>query len=135
MDKGALDNQMKCSKIWNIVISSIFVVLAITVIIGFGTYKYKHTFTIDKWNTNPKDRYKIVSDMIEKYDIIGMTEPVIAELLGKEDSEQSSFKISREVFHPDSTLVYYLSVDLMDNNWLIISIENGIAVSYCIDVT
>lgn len=135
MNNGSLEKQAKYLKAWKVVIFSIIIILTIAIIAGITIYKYEHTFTISKWNENIKDRYKIVSNMLEKHDIIGMSELDIIELLGEEDSKQSSFKISREVFSPEETLVYYLGVDLIDDNWLIISIENGVAVSYCIDVT
>ena len=73
--------------------------------------------------------------MLGKYQLIGMSESDVIQLLGEEDSDQTSFKISRKYFPPDSTLVYYLGVDFMDNNWLILSINDGIVTEYCLDVT
>ena len=62
--------------------------------------------------------------------------PDVIQILGEEDScEQTSFKISRKYFPPDSTLVYYLGVDFMDNNWLILSVDDGTVVEYCLDVS
>ena len=135
MNNGSLEKEEKELKAWNMAIVSIIVILTIASITGITIYKYEHTFTTSKWNEDVHDRYKIVSNMLEKHNIIGMSESDIIGLLGAEDSEQSSFKISREVFPPDTTLVYYLGVDYMDDCWLIISIENGVAVSYCIDIT
>lgn len=73
--------------------------------------------------------------MLNKHKLVGMSEPDIIELLGDEDSEQSSFKISKEYFPPETTIVYFLGVDYMDFCWLIISLEDGVVRSYCIDVT
>ena len=56
-------------------------------------------------------------------------------MLGEEDSDRSSFKITRKKFPPDTTLVYYLGVDFMDARWLIISLADGIVYEYCIDVS
>ena len=128
-----IDKQIKSLKLY--VILSIMIALVLAIISVTMLYKYKHTFTINKWSANIEDRHKIVSNMTKKYDIIGMREQDIIKLLGKEDSEKSSFKISTEIFPPDTTLVYYLGVDYMDDEWLIISIQNGVAVSYCIDIT
>ena len=130
-----IDKQIKSLKLRNTVILSIMIALVIAIISVTMLYKYKHTFTINKWNENIEDRHKIVSNITKKYDIIGMNEQDIIKLLGKEDSEKSSFKMSTEIFPPDTTLVYYLGVDYMDDEWLIISIQNGVAVSYCIDIT
>lgn len=41
--------------------------------------------------------------------------------------------ISRQSFPPDSVLVYYLGVDCMDNNWLILSVDGGIVTEYWLD--
>lgn len=130
-----IDKQIKSLKLRNTVILSIMIALVIAIISVTMLYKYKHTFTINKWNENIEDRHKIVSNITKKYDIIGMNEQDIIKLLGKEDSEKSSFKMSTEIFPPDTTLVYYLGVDYIDDEWLIISIQNGVAVSYCIDIT
>ncbi|MDO4541147.1 MAG: hypothetical protein Q4B48_08695 [Syntrophomonadaceae bacterium] len=137
MNKDIYEKQMKREKRCKIITISISIFFIVTVLAVFGVYKYNHTFTPQRWSTDLENRYKMVSDMLRKNEIIGMSESDITELLGQEDSEQSSFKIrgSREVFSPESTLVYYLGVDFMDNNWLVVSIENGVAVSYCIDVT
>ena len=65
-----------------------------------------------------------------------MTEAEVISLLGNEDNnEQTSFKISRDTYPPEQTLVYYLGVTSMDNNWLVISLENGVVTDYCMDVT
>ena len=130
-----IDKQIKSLKLRNTVILSIMIVLVLAIISVTMLYKYKHTFTINKWNENIEDRHKIVSNITKKYDIIGMNEQDIIKLLGKEDSEKSSFKMSTEIFPPNTTLVYYLGVDYIDDEWLIISIQNGVAVSYCIDIT
>ena len=74
--------------------------------------------------------------MLSKYEIVGMTEKEITELLGEEyDDAPESFKYPRGEFPDESTLTYYLGVDFMDNNWLIITIEDGKATSYEIGLT
>lgn len=73
--------------------------------------------------------------MLGKYQLIGMSESDIIQMLGEEDSNQTLFKISRKYFPSDTTLVYYLGVDYMDTEWLILSINDGIVTEYCIDVT
>ena len=47
----------------------------------------------------------------------------------------ASFKLSDKNYPPESTLVYHLGVEYMDNMWLIISISDGIVAEYLIDVT
>ena len=121
----------RCNKI----IFAVFICLLLISVFAFCTFKSQHTFSKSKWDTNKENRYKIVNDMLGKYQLIGMSESDVIQLLGEEDSDQTSFKISRKYFPPDSTLVYYLGVDFMDNNWLILSINDGIVTEYCLDVT
>ncbi len=76
--------------------------------------------------------------MLEKYELIGMTEKEVYSLLGEEENyanAKTSFKISKTYFDPGNTIVYYLGVDYMDDRWLIISLEKGIVSGCCIDVT
>ncbi len=120
----------------NQIIFAVFTCLLLIVVFAFCVFKYQHTFSKSKWDENKEDRYKIVNDMLGKYQLIGMSESDVIQLLGEEDSNgQTSFKISKQYFPPDSTLVYYLGVDYMDSNWLILSINAGIITEYCLDVT
>ena len=136
MDKANIRKQThSAKKLRNTIISSLLSVIVVIIIICAGTYKYHHTFTIDKWNNNIEKRIKIVDDLLDKYQLIGMNESRIIELLGEENSDQSSFKISKEYFPPDTTMVYYLGVDYIDNCWLIISFNDGVVSRYCIDVS
>ncbi len=78
----------------------------------------------------------IVDDMLEKHQLIGMSEADVIALLGAEDGGgQTSFKLSDKNYPPEPTLVYHLGVEYMDNMWLIISISDGIVTEYLIDVT
>ena len=117
------------------IIVRVFSAIAIVSLVFLGMVKYQHTFSENKWASNPDDRYKLVENLFEKHNLIGMHEADVTALLGEEDSDKSSFKISRKEFPPDTTLVYYLGVDFMDNQWLIISLADGIVYEYCIDVT
>ncbi len=117
------------------IIVRVFSVIAIALIVFVGLYKYQHTFSANNWANNPDDRYKMVDNLFEKHNLIGMHETDVIALLGEEDSDRSLFKITRKEFPPDTTLVYYLGVDFMDNRWLIISLADGIVYAYCIDVS
>ena len=133
-----MEHQLKWAKMWNSIILSIFVMMIIGFISTLCFYKYQHTFTAKKWNEKPENRRKIVSNLLNKHELVGMTENDIISLLGEEEAyanTRTSFKMSRIYFEPDNTIVYYLGVDYMDDMWLIISINNGIVSSYCIDVT
>ena len=138
MDEAKIQRQAQRAKTWNIIIFSLFATVAISALIGFCVFRYQHTFTVDKWFKAPNDRTNIVADMLEKHELVGMTEVEIISLLGKEESRantQTTFKISKASFDPENTIVYYLGVDFMELRWLIISLQDGIVSSYCIDVT
>jgi hypothetical protein len=82
------------------------------------------------------NRYKFVSDMLEQNQLVGMTEAEVVQLLGDEDSNDiTSFKNSKGFYAPESTLVYWLGVDFMDDNWLVISIDDSVVTDYCIGLT
>lgn len=98
--------------------------------------QYRHTFTPAKWADDASHRYRLVSDLQEKYDLIGMTEAQVIGLLGEEDGDShTSFKMSHEHYPADSTLVYYLGVDFMDDMWLILPVEDGAVVGMLEDIT
>ena len=117
------------------IIVRVFSVIAIALIVYVGMYKYQHTFSVNNWANNPDDRYKMVDNLFEKHNLTGMHETDVIALLGEEDSDVSSFKISRKEFPPDTTLVYYLGVDFMDDQWLILSLKDEVVYEYCIDVS
>ncbi len=85
---------------------------------------------------HPDERYKIVSNMLYKNDIIGMTENEIIDLLGNEtENAPESFKYPYGEFPDESTLTYYLGVDFIDCNWLAITMKDAKVVSYEIGIT
>ena len=133
-----MQKQAQRAKMFNIMIFSLFAAIVLTALVGFGVFRYQHTFTIEKWHNAPNGRTKIVADFLEKHKITGMTKEEIISLLGEEETyanTKTSFKISKSYFDPENTIVYYLGVDFMDDRWLIISLENDIINSFCIDVT
>ena len=136
--ENRMKKQVKRPKMWNSMILSIFVMMITASLVYCGIYRYQHTFTAEKWTKEPDNRRKMVTDLLKKHKLVGMTEEEVISLLGEEETyakTKISFKISRTYFEPENTLVYYLGVDYMDDMWLIISLDNGIVSSYCIDVT
>ena len=113
----------------------VFSVIVIACIVFLGMVKHQHTFSVKKWSDNLDNRYKMVDSLLDKHNLIGMRETDVIALLGEEDSDKSSFKISRKEFPPDTTLVYYLGIDFMDDQWLILSLKDEVVYEYCIDVS
>lgn len=128
MDEDMLQKQAKQAKKWNTIIFLVLTTLIIASIVCLVTFKYQHTFTVEKWIKSPENRVKIIDDLLVTHKLIGMTEKEIILLLGEEDSydnTKTSFKINRTYFEPANTIVYYLGVEYIDSMWLIISFEKG----------
>ncbi len=126
------------ARMWNIIIFSIFAALALAALIGFGIFKYQHTFSAQRWKSLPDERTKMVGDFLEKHNIVGKSKEEIVSLLGKDYSyanTNTSFKLRKKNFDHKNTILYFLGVDFMDGRWLIISFENDIVSSYFIDIT
>ena len=103
---------------------------------GYGLWRCQRTYTPDKWASAPDERLDILGDLLERYDLVGMTEEEVVALLGPEDGpEQTSFKGDRTYYPPEDTLVYYLGVDMMDGVWLILSLEGGVVTGYTTGAT
>ena len=131
-----MENEAKRAKRGIIIAFSVLVCILLVIAVIFFMYRSQHTFSQEKWLSNASERYMIVGDMLEKHPLIGISEDNVIALLGAEDGDgQSSFKLSRDYFPPESTLVYYLGVEYMDDMWLIISTDNGTVTEYRIDVT
>lgn len=136
MEEYTARKEAERAKRWNAVIFGIFAVLFAVLTAAACVFKYQHTYSPAKWAGDRENRYKIVDSMLERNRLVGMTEAEVVQLLGREDSGgQTSFKISRKYYPPESTLVYYLGVDYIDDNWLVISLDGGVVTEYCIDVT
>lgn len=131
-----MENEVKRAKRRIIIAFSVLIAVLLIIAAAFCVYRYQHTFSQEKWLADADGRFRLVDDMLEKHPLIGMSEADIIALLGKEDGDgPASFKLSREHFPPESTLVYYLGADYMDDMWLVISTDGGVVTGYFIDVT
>lgn len=131
-----MENEAKRAKRRIIIAFSVLIAVLLIIAAAFCVYRYQHTFSQEKWLADTDGRYRLVADMLEKHPLTGMSEADVIALLGAEDGGgQTSFKLSDKNYPPETTLVYYLGVDYMDDMWLIISISDGIVTEYLIDVT
>ena len=96
---------------------------------------YRHTFSRQRWLDEPLYRHYMLNSLEKRHPLVGMTMEEAVALLGNEDSQQSTFKMSDAEYPPETTLVYYLGKDFVDDLWLILSFEDGVCVSYTVDVT
>lgn len=131
-----MENEAKRAKRRIIIAFSILVFILLIIAAAFCVYRYQHTFSQEKWLADADGRFRLVDDMLEKHPLIGMREADVIALLGAEDGGgQTSFKLSDKNYPPETTLVYHLGVEYIDNMWFIISISDGVVTEYRIDVT
>lgn len=108
----------------------IIVGIFLSTIVLFGVkYKYEYTFSTDRWIKYPRERVKMVDDLLRKYKLIGKTKEEVVELLGNETN--------RAYFKEVNNFVYYLGDERglisIDSEWLIITFDNDIAVEVKIE--
>lgn len=130
-----MDKEIRKIKIFNYTVAIVFMLIFLTILTIYGLWKWNRTFTVRKWIDNPTERHKIVSDMLTDYELVGMTEKEIVSFLGNEALHTpESFKYPRGQFPDEEHLTYGLG-GWIDSEWLIIRIENSIAVEYMLGVT
>ena len=117
-------------------------VILLFILVGIGVFMlafhlYRHTFSRQRWLAEPEFRQFMLKNLEGRYALAGMTMEEVTALLGEEDSQQSSFKLSGSgtVYPPESTLVYYVGTESMEDLWFILSFEDGVCVAYTLDVT
>ena len=119
------DLEIKRIKRKNYIVFGIFAGLILAIIVAGIMYQYQHSFSTSKWERNPDERTKIVDDLLEDYELIGMREFDIIELLGKDNNDYG-------YFNEKNRLVYYLGPERglisIDSEWLILDFANGVIV-------
>lgn len=90
-----MENEIKRAKRRIIIAFSVLIAVLLIIAAAFCVYRYQHTFSQEKWLSNADGRYMIVDDMLEKHQLIGMSEADVIALLGAEDGDgPASFKLS-----------------------------------------
>ena len=119
------DLEIKRIKRKNYIVFGILAGLILAIIVAGIMYQYQHSFSTSKWERNPDERTKIVDDLLEDYELIGMRESDIIELLGKDNNDYG-------YFNEKNRLVYYLGPERglisIDSEWLILDFANGVIV-------
>ncbi len=115
-------------------ISALFILMGIAVFM-LVFYLYRHTFSRQRWLADPPYRRYMLADLERRHPMVGMSMEEVSALLGGEDSSQSSFKLSGKTYPPETTLVYYVGTDRLEEMWLILSFEDGICTAITVDVT
>lgn len=101
--------------------------LVIGCLTGVQVIRERHSFTTEKWLSDPENRTRIVDDLLEDYDLIGMTETEVQELLGSHDNDSGYFQ-------QESRLVYWMGPERglmsIDSEWLILDCPDGIVTAW-----
>lgn len=109
----------------NIILSIFFIIIII-----FGVrYKYQHTFSTNRWIKYPRERVKMVDDMLRKNKLVGQTKEEIVKLLG--------YETNTDYFKEVNNIVYYLGDERgfisIDSEWLVIMFDNDVVVEVKIE--
>ena len=113
----------------NYVVFGIFAGLIIAMVITGCAYQEQHSFSTSKWEQYPDERTKIVDDLLDDYDLIGMQESEVIALLGNHDNDYGYFS-------SENRFVYRLGMERsfisIDSEWLIIDFADGVVVGHFI---
>ena len=119
------DLEIKRIKRNNYIVFGIFAAVILAVIVAGIVYQYQHSFSTAKWERNPEERTKIVDDLLEDYEIVGMQKADVVELLGCNNNDYG-------YLNEENRFVYYLGPERglisIDSEWLILDFANDIVV-------
>ncbi len=122
-----IQKEISKAKRANYIVFGIMLFCLLFLISAIFIYKFQHSFSTKKWTTAPEHRARIVSDMIEKHELIGMKESEIIALLGQNDNNTGYFSA-------DNRFVYCLGMDgqlfKIDSQWLLINFSDGMVSEY-----
>lgn len=82
----------------------ISVAFVLAIIIASVANHDKHTFSTSKWLDNPEERTAIVDNLMEKHELVGMSEDDVLSLLGEPDNDYG-------YFNADNRYVYYMGAE------------------------
>jgi len=121
------EKEIRKAKRTNYIAFGILVTFVLAILIAGVVYQYKHTFSTAKWLNNPEERTAIVDDLLEKHELVGMSEAEVVALLGEHNNDYGYFNESNRY-------VYYMGPERglisIDSEWLILDFTDGV-VSDC----
>ena len=123
------DAEIRKIKRQNYIVFGIFAGLIIAIVIACSAFISQHSFSTSKWEQYPDERTKIVDDLLDDYDLIGMQESEVIALLGNHDNDYGYFS-------SENRFVYRLGMERgfisIDSEWLIIDFADGVVEGYFI---
>ena len=122
-----MKREVRKAKIANYIIFTIFLAFLLAIIVGYLTYRHQHTFYSDRWLNEPSERTDMIDNLLQNYEIVGLTETEVLSLLGPHDNAQGAF-------NANNRYVYYLGPERglfsIDSEWLLIDFTNGVVSDY-----
>ena len=111
----------------NYTIFGVVAALAIAFVVWLCTQLYWSSFSSGKWAAHPDRRAGMVDDLLADYNLIGMSEADISQLLGPNDNDTGYFQQTNRY-------VYCLGNQrtTIDREWLLIDFTNGRVQDYSI---
>lgn len=127
LSEDDIKREVRKAKIANYTIFAIFLTFLLTIVVGYFTYRYQHTFYSDRWLNEPHERTDMIDNLLQNHEIIGLTKAEVLSLLGPYDNAQGAF-------NTDDRYVYYLGPERglisIDSEWLLIDFTNGVVSDY-----
>jgi len=106
----------------------IICIIGSILVLRIGYAAWSHSFSTEKWKSDPENRTKIVDDLLNDYQLVGMAKAEVLSLLGNDNNT--------DYFLQDNRLVYYLGAERglisIDSEWLVIDFTNEIVADYFI---
>lgn len=113
----------------NYIALGVLLLALVAFVSGIFIYKYRHTFTTQKWVSAPEYRALMLHNFLNTNHLIGMTQSEVTALLGENDNDDGYFNAS-------DRFVYCLGLDgqlfKIDNQWLLIDFVDGVVADYSV---
>ncbi len=121
--------------IFNATAFGILVILLLCSGIVLRKHQLDHTFTTERWLSNPDRRSLMLDDLMADHSLVGMSREEIIALLGPGDRETASFSGKLKGEQQGDLFIYHLGVDFMENQWLILLWKDNRVIDVVYDVT
>lgn len=114
------------------ILAGVLILVLIVILPGSLIYYQQHSFTTKQWIEDTRHRARMVDDLLSDYDLIGMNEAEITQLLGENDNDYGYFQAENRFVYCLGPEQGFLSG--FDSEWLILDFTDGKVSRYSIDI-